>query len=78
MPQINALNQNSASKLKKRAFKPRDMSTHNFGSPELSLQLDGKDLSKISLEKDKMMDSQTARHARNRTIDIPSSNETPG
>jgi len=41
------------------------MSTQNFGSPELSLTLETRDLSA------KMLDNQTARHARNRTIDIP-------
>ena len=75
MPQILPLNRDSGIKMKNSIFKPKDvkgMSSYNFGSPnELSMDMDSRELSKLTLDKQKAMES--ARHARNRTIDIPGS-----
>lgn len=75
MPQILPLNRDSGVKMKNSIFKPKDikgMSSYNFGSPnDLSMDMDSRELSKLTLDKQKAMEK--ARHARNRTIDIPGS-----
>lgn len=76
MPQILPLNRESGVKPKNISiFKPKDtkgICSYNFGSPnELSMDMDSRELSKLTLDKQKAMES--ARHARNRTIDIPGS-----
>lgn len=78
-PMIQNLNRDSAIKMKASAFKPKDIHTlgmssgSGFASPNETsfMEIDTRDASKMTLEQKKLMESQTTRHARNRTIDLP-------
>jgi hypothetical protein len=76
IPQAQPLNRDSGIKMNKGIFRPRDpkgVSSYNFGSPnDISIDIENsREQSKLTLDKQKALES--ARHARNRTIDIPGS-----
>ena len=73
-PMIQNLNRDSAIKMKHSVFKPKDLGLSSGGlTPhDLSLmEIDTRDASKMTLEQKKLLESQTTRNARNRTIDLP-------
>jgi hypothetical protein len=73
MPQVQGLNRDSAYKKSSR-FNPNNVSpssSRNFAGQELSLDIDSARGSKLTMAQQKMVNANTTRNLRNRTIDLP-------